>query len=84
MFFSTCTIRKHFKNRHLIYCVVQVSVSPGAGYVSLLVVRAQGIVGDVSVEWRTVDGSARSAGKLQPDFLVSHHRYLTHSHLVFV
>jgi len=46
-------------------------VSPTAGYVSLLVVRAQGVVGDVSVEWRTLDGTARSAGKLQPDFLVS-------------
>jgi len=51
--------------------VLQVSVSSTAGYVSLLVVRAQGLVGDVSVEWRTADGTARSAGKLQPDFLVS-------------
>jgi len=46
-------------------------VSPGASHVSVLVVRAQGVVGEVSVEWRTLDGSARSAGKLPPDFLVS-------------
>jgi len=51
-------------------------VNPGAGYVSLLVVRAQGVVGDVSVEWRTLDGTARSAGKLQPDFLVDIFSYL--------
>jgi len=40
--------------------------------VSLLVVRAQGVVGDISAEWRTRDGTARSAGRLHPDFLVSH------------
>ena len=47
-------------------------MTAGAGHVSLLVVRSQGVVNDVSVEWTTVDGSARSAGKLQPDFLVSY------------
>jgi len=51
--------------------LLQVFVRPGAGFVSLMVVRAQGMVGVVSVEWRTMDGSARSVGKLQPDFLVS-------------
>jgi len=46
-------------------------VSPTAGYISLLVVRAQGLVGDVSVEWQTVDRTARSTGTLVPDFIVS-------------
>ena len=61
---------------------MQVLVNPGAGRVSLLVVRAQGVVGDVTVEWRTVDGSARSVGKLPPDFLVSCLRYFTCTHSV--
>ena len=52
------------------------SVRPGAHYVSLLVVRAQGLVGDVQVEWRTVDGSAR-AGGAHPDYSVSHLQYVT-------
>jgi len=55
-------------------------VTAGAGHVSLLVVRSQGVVSDVSVEWTTVDGSARSAGKLQPDFLVSYLRHLACKH----
>ena len=55
-------------------------MNAGASYVSLLVVRAQGIVGEVSVEWRTMDGSARSSGKLQPDFLVSPLQYLSCTH----
>ena len=57
--------------------MLQVDVSAPAGYVSLIVVRAQGLVGDVSVEWRTVDGTARSAGILQPDFIVSSKHYIT-------
>jgi len=56
--------------------VLQVDVSPSAGYVSLMVVRAQGLVSEVSIEWRTVDGTARSAGKLQPDFIVSSKYYM--------
>ena len=40
------------------------------GTLSLLVVRAQGLLGEVSVEWRTVDGSARSAGKTPEDYTV--------------
>ena len=48
-------------------------VSPTAGYVSVLVVRAQGLVDTVTAEWQTVDGTAQSTGKLQPDFLVSFH-----------
>ncbi|ELU13347.1 hypothetical protein CAPTEDRAFT_91039, partial [Capitella teleta] len=47
---------------------VKVNVLEEEGVVSLLVVRAQGLLGDVLVEWRTVDGSARSAGKTPPDF----------------
>ena len=46
-------------------------VSAGTRHLSVLVVRAQDVVGDVSVEWRTVDGTARSAGNLIPDFVVS-------------
>ena len=37
----------------------------------LLVVRAQGLTGFVSVEYRTVDGSAKSVGKVPLDYLVS-------------
>jgi len=48
----------------LLYCIVcgsiQVYVSTGVGRLSLLVVRSQGVVSDISVEWTTVDGSARS------------------------
>jgi len=50
--------------------LTQVLVRSTEHWLSLLVVRAQGLVGGVSAEWRTRDGSARSAGKLQPDFLV--------------
>ncbi|XP_048257204.1 adhesion G-protein coupled receptor V1-like isoform X2 [Haliotis rufescens] len=38
---------------------------------SLLVVRAQGLIGEVSVEWRTIDGTARSSGKSPPDYIGS-------------
>ena len=37
---------------------------------SLLVVRAQGSLERVSVEWKTVEGTARSSGKTPPDFEV--------------
>ncbi|XP_014663002.1 PREDICTED: G-protein coupled receptor 98-like [Priapulus caudatus] len=30
--------------------------------------RAQGLLGEISVEWRTVDGTAVSSGKVPPDF----------------
>ena len=40
------------------------------GRVRLLVVRAQGLIGSVSVEYRTIDGTARSAGKTPADYLV--------------
>ena len=46
-------------------------VTEESGVVRLLVVRAQGVVGEVSVEWRTVDGTAVSSGKTPPDYLVS-------------
>ena len=42
----------------------------GASSISLQVVRAQGLVGQVSVEWITMDGTARSSGKIPPDFVV--------------
>ena len=42
----------------------------GASSVSLLVVRGQGLVGPVTVEWTTVDGTALSSGKIHPDFVV--------------
>ena len=41
-----------------------------AGIARLLVVRAQGYRGEVSVEWRTNDGTARSSGKFPPDYAV--------------
>ena len=40
------------------------------GMVDLLVVRAQGSLGQVQVEWRTIDGTALSAGKDPVDFVV--------------
>ena len=55
------------------YCIIiitQVSVAEEVGSVSLLIVRAQGLLGDISVEWRTIDGTARSAGKSPPDYQV--------------
>lgn len=39
--------------------------------VYLLVERAQGLIGDVSVEWRTEDATAISSGTSNPDYLVS-------------
>lgn len=49
----------------------QVRVAEEAGSVRLLVVRAQGLVGEVTVEWRTIDGTAVSSGKTSPDYVVS-------------
>ena len=46
-------------------------VAEEAGTVRLLVVRAQGCQGEVSVEWRTTDDTAKSSGKNPPDFTVS-------------
>ena len=42
-----------------------------AGIVRLMVVRAQGYRGEVSVEWRTSDDTAKSSGKIPPDYAVS-------------
>lgn len=58
-----------------IHCawILQVLVDVGASTVSLLVVRAQGLVGQVSVEWTTVDGTALSSGKISPDYVVRCH-----------
>jgi hypothetical protein len=47
-----------------------VLVDVGASTVTLLVARAQGLVGQISVEWTTVDGTARSSGKIPPDYVV--------------
>ena len=49
----------------------QVTVPEEAGTISLLVVRAGGLLGEVTAEWRTLDGTARSSGKTPPDFEVS-------------
>ena len=46
-------------------------VAEEAGTVRLLVLRAQGYQGEVSVEWRTTDDTAKSSGKNPPDFTVS-------------
>ncbi|KAJ8304144.1 hypothetical protein KUTeg_017727 [Tegillarca granosa] len=47
---------------------VLIKKSEESGVVSLLVVRAQGTTGIVSVEWKTVDGTAKSAGKVPLDY----------------
>ena len=38
-----------------------------------MVVRAQGTLGSVSFEWQTVDGTAKSSGKVQRDYMVRWH-----------
>ena len=48
----------------------QISVREEVNVVRLMVLRMQGMLGDVSVEFRTVDGTARSSGKSPPDFVV--------------
>ncbi|XP_053405379.1 adhesion G-protein coupled receptor V1-like [Mercenaria mercenaria] len=50
-----------------------VRVAEEAGIVRLLVVRAQGYQGEVTVEWKTTDGTAKSFGKTPPDYSVSIH-----------
>lgn len=50
--------------------LVETTVTEEEGVARLLVVRAQGLLGDITVEWRTVDGSAVSAGKNPIDFVV--------------
>ena len=55
-----------------IQTLFQIRASEDDGIVSLLVVRAQGMLGQVSVEWRTTDGTAKSEGrKIPPDYVVS-------------
>ncbi|XP_022110249.1 G-protein coupled receptor 98-like isoform X2 [Acanthaster planci] len=49
--------------------MVRVQVTEEEGMVRLLVVRAQGLLGRVEVEWRTIDGTALSAGKDPVDFV---------------
>ncbi|XP_072038274.1 adhesion G-protein coupled receptor V1-like [Amphiura filiformis] len=51
------------------YEMVTMSVPEEIGVLTLLVVRAQGLMGDVTMEWRTIDGSAVSAGKEPIDFV---------------
>ena len=57
-------------------------VSEESGSVSLLVVRAQGNIGTVTVEWRTSDGTAKSSGKVPPDYVVN--KKLTLNYILFV
>ncbi len=51
--------------------IFQMSVEEEKGQVLLKVVRVQGVVGIVSVEWRTIDGTAVSQGKEKPDYQVN-------------
>ena len=61
---------------HHLYCIsyfgvmLKLSVAEEVGSVTLTIVRAQGLLGEVTVEWRTIDGTARSTGKTPPDFRV--------------
>ncbi|XP_071506649.1 adhesion G-protein coupled receptor V1-like [Diadema antillarum] len=48
---------------------VMTRVSEESGAARLLVVRAQGLLGEITVEWRTIDGTAVSAGKNPVDFV---------------
>lgn len=45
-------------------------VSESVGVVSLLVERAQGVIGEISVEWSTEDATAVSTGVTSPDYEV--------------
>jgi len=47
-------------------------VKEEAGIARLLVVRAMGYQGEVTVEWRTTDATAKSSGKTPPDYSVSY------------
>ena len=49
---------------------LQVSTSEESVTVTLHVIRTQGVVGDVKVEYRTLDGSAQATGKTPPDYQV--------------
>jgi len=49
----------------------QKRVEEDVGVIQLVVERAQGINGEVSVEWKTADGTASSAGMTTFDFVVS-------------
>ncbi|KAK2144319.1 hypothetical protein LSH36_768g01003 [Paralvinella palmiformis] len=48
----------------------EISIPEEVGTVSLPIIRAQGKLGTVSVEWRTIDGTARSSAKSPPDFVL--------------
>ncbi|KAL8615956.1 hypothetical protein ACOMHN_034632 [Nucella lapillus] len=50
--------------------VPTVRVGEEGGMVSLVVERAQGTLGRVSVEWRTIDKTAVSVGKSPPDYVL--------------
>ncbi|CAH1797156.1 unnamed protein product [Owenia fusiformis] len=52
----------------------EVTVQEESVEVHLLVVRAQGLTGRVTVEWRTIDGTAKSAGKSPPDYIAGVNR----------
>lgn len=47
-----------------------IKVAEESGRISLMVIRAQGTAGVVTVEWRTMDGTAKSSGNAIPDFQV--------------
>ncbi|CAG2257628.1 ADGRV1 [Mytilus edulis] len=47
-----------------------IKVYEEAGTIALMVVRAQGTAGFVTVEWRTTDGTAKSSGISTPDYQV--------------
>ena len=64
-------LKPHCWLSHDVICVLKVRVAEESGLVRLLVVRAQGYQGDISVEWRTTDDTAKSSGKNPPDFTVS-------------
>ena len=49
---------------------LQVRVGEEGGIVPLVVERAQGTLGAVAVEWRTIDRTAVSEGKSPPDYVV--------------
>ena len=46
-------------------------MSEEGGVVPLVVVRAQGTLGEIRAEWRTKDITALSEGKSPPDYVVS-------------
>lgn len=54
-----------------VFYISQVRVAEESGVARLLVVRAMGYQGEISVEWRTTDGTAKSSGKTPIDYSVS-------------